>query len=90
MFVPLTMYILRVSQASHRAIEEALEAITASSRKTVQWSARSKVAGHDRLVSMLAYQQLDERYQTLRLLVNCFQPAMLPDRITWLPTAHYG
>jgi hypothetical protein len=35
-----------------------------------------KLVGHDRLVSMLAYQQLGELYQASRLLVNCFQPSM--------------
>src|SRR5258708_33365406 len=35
-----------------------------------------KMVGHDRLVSMLAYQQLGELYQVSRLLVNCFQPSM--------------
>jgi hypothetical protein len=35
-----------------------------------------KIVGHDRLVSMLAYQQLGELYQASRLLVNCFQPSM--------------
>ncbi len=35
-----------------------------------------KIVGHDRLVSMLAYQQLDQLYQASRLLVNAFQPSM--------------
>jgi hypothetical protein len=35
-----------------------------------------KVVGHDRLVSILAYQQLGELYQASRLLANCFQPSM--------------
>ncbi len=35
-----------------------------------------KIVGDDRLVSMLAYQQLGELYQAARLLVNCFQPSM--------------
>ncbi len=35
-----------------------------------------KIVGHDRLVSALAYQQLGELYQALRLLVNYFQPSM--------------
>ena len=35
-----------------------------------------KVVGHDRLVSVLAHQQLGELYQAARLLVNCFQPSM--------------
>jgi hypothetical protein len=35
-----------------------------------------KIVGHDRLVSRLAYQQLDELYQASRLLVNSFQPSM--------------
>jgi len=35
-----------------------------------------KIVGHDRFVSLLAYQQLDELYQAARLLVNCFQPSM--------------
>lgn len=34
------------------------------------------IVGHDRLVSMLAYQQLSELYQASRLLVNAFQPSM--------------
>jgi hypothetical protein len=35
-----------------------------------------KIVGHDRLVSVLAYQQLGELSQASRLLVNCFQPSM--------------
>jgi hypothetical protein len=35
-----------------------------------------KIVGHDRLVSLLAYQQLGELSQASRLLVNCFQPSM--------------
>jgi site-specific recombinase XerD len=35
-----------------------------------------KIVGHDRLVSVLAYQQLGELYQAARLLVNAFQPSM--------------
>src|SRR5260370_16319838 len=35
-----------------------------------------KIVGHDRLVSMLAYQQLGELYQAARLLVNGFQPSL--------------
>lgn len=35
-----------------------------------------KILGHDRLVSTLAYQQLDELSQASRLLVNYFQPSM--------------
>jgi hypothetical protein len=35
-----------------------------------------KIVGHDRLVSILASQQLGELYQASRLLVNCFQPSM--------------
>jgi hypothetical protein len=35
-----------------------------------------KIVGHDRLVSVLAYQQLSELSQASRLLVNCFQPSM--------------
>jgi hypothetical protein len=35
-----------------------------------------KMVGYDRLVSMLAYQQLGELYQASRLLVNAFQPSM--------------
>lgn len=35
-----------------------------------------KIVWHDRLVSLLAYQQLGELYQAARLLVNCFQPSM--------------
>jgi hypothetical protein len=35
-----------------------------------------KIVGHDRLESMLAYQQLGELYQAARLLVNAFQPSM--------------
>jgi hypothetical protein len=35
-----------------------------------------KIVGHDRLISVLAYQQLGELYQASRLLVNYFQPSM--------------
>lgn len=35
-----------------------------------------KIVGHDRLVNVLAYQQLGELYQASRLLVNGFQPSM--------------